>query len=115
MIIGDDDFGAVKLAEQVAWNKLTALVVAVGIVGVPHAQWVFERQTRRDHEKATGEFLATWPAHGIDSLPGNQHGHNRSFACAGGQLESQAQEFRVCLLVGACKVLEEPASGFPQL
>ena len=53
------------------------------------------------------KLLAAGVAHGVDRLPGDEHGHDRGLAGAGGQLEGEAQEFRVGLLVGAFEVLPE--------
>ena len=49
------------------------------------------------------------PAHGVDGLPGDEHGHDGGLAGAGGQLQRQAQQLRVGVVVGVGEVLEERA------
>jgi hypothetical protein len=46
-------------------------------------------------EKAARELLAGRVAHGIDGLPGDQHGHDGGLASTRGQLEGHAEQVRV--------------------
>ena len=107
VVVGDDDLGAVDVVQHVARDELAALVVAVGIVGLQHAQAVLDRQAWGDDQKAAGEALALRVAHGVDRLPGDQHGHDRGLAGAGRELERQPHQFRVGVVVGVGEVLRE--------
>ena len=53
--VGDDDLRLFQIGEHVAGNQLTALVVAVRIVGLQHAQAVPDGDARGDHQKAARE------------------------------------------------------------
>ena len=58
-------------------------------------------------KKAARELPAAGPAHGVDSLPGDDHGHDRGLACAGGQFQGEAHQLRVRLVVGVGKMLQK--------
>jgi hypothetical protein len=58
VVVGDDDLGPIHIVEHVAGNKLTAGVVAIRIVGLEHAQAVFDRQAGRADQKAAREMFA---------------------------------------------------------
>ena len=53
------------------------------------------------------KLLAVRVAHGVDGLPGDEHGHDGGLAGAGGQLERDAEQLRVGIAVGAGQVLEK--------
>ncbi len=69
-------------------------VVAVRVVRLEHAQAVLDGDAGRDDEEAAGEALALRPADGVDGLPGDEHGHDRGLAGAGGQLEGEPHQLR---------------------
>ena len=55
--------------------------------------------------------LAAGPAHGVDGLPGDEHGHDGGLAGAGGQLQRQAHQLGVGVVVGVGQVVEEALAG----
>ncbi len=95
------------VVQHVAGDEFAAGVVAVGIVGLEHAQAVFDGEAGRDDEKAAGEVLAAGAADGVDRLPGDQHRHDGGLAGAGGQLQGETQQFGVGVVVGGGQVFEE--------
>ena len=115
MVVGDNDLGLVQLGEHVAWNQLTALVVAVRVVGLQHAQTVLDGDAGCDHQEATGESAARRATHSVDGLPGNQHSHNSGLTRASGKLEGQPHQTGVGVVTGIGQVFEKafagPASG----
>ena len=80
VIVGDDDFGFLQVGQHVARHQLAAVVVAVGIVGKQHTQAVSDGDARSDHQKALSEPSALGMANGVDSLPGDEHCHDRGLA-----------------------------------
>ena len=107
VVVGDDDLGPVQVAEQVARHQFAALVVAVRVVGLQHAQPVADGQTRGGHEEAARESAPARMAHRVDGLPRDQHRHHGGLAGAGGELERQPAEAGICLLVGGLQALHE--------
>ena len=91
VVVGDDDPGPLDVGEQIGRHEFPALVVAVRIVGLEHAQPVADGDAGRDHEKTAGEFLAVRSSHRIDGLPGDEHGHDRGLAGTSGQFQGQAE------------------------
>ncbi len=55
VVIGDDDLGAIDVAEHVAGDQFAVFVVAVRVVGLEHAESVSDGQAGRHDEKAAGE------------------------------------------------------------
>ena len=51
--------------------------------------------------------LAAGAAHGVDRLPRDEHGHDGGLARAGGQLQREAHEFGIGVLVGVRQVVEQ--------
>ncbi len=111
MEVRDDDLGAVDVAEHVVGDEFTALIIAVRIVGLQHAQAVTDRQTGGHDQEPACELLAVRSAHGIDRLPGDDHGHDGRLARARGQLQSQSHQFRVGVVVGVGDVLQKAFPG----
>jgi len=111
VVIGDDDLCPRKIGQHVGGDKLTALVIAVRVVGLEHPEAITDGNAWSHDQKATGELLAGRTAHGIDGLPGDEHGHDRGLARAGGQFQRQSHEFRVCVVVGVGKMLKKTAAG----
>ena len=109
VVVGDDDGGAVQVAEHVARHQFAALVVAVRVVGLQHAQAVADGQAGGHHQEAAREPPAARMAHRVDGLPRDQHRHHRGLAGAGGELERQPREAGVGLLVRLLQPLHEPA------
>ena len=111
MEIGNDDLGPVEIAQHVAGDNLAASVVAVRVVGLEHPQAVANGDPRRDDQEPAGKQPAVRMAHGIDRLPGDQHGHHRRLARAGGEFQRGPEQRRVGLLVGTLQVLQEPGAA----
>ena len=95
------------VVEHVAGHQFAAGVVAVGVVRLEHAQTVLDGEARGDDEKAAGEVLAAGAADGVDRLPGDQHRHDGRLAGAGGQLQGEAHEFGIGVVVGGGQVFKE--------
>ena len=108
VVVGDDDGGAVQVAEHVARHQLAALVVAVRVVGLQHAQAVADGQAGGHHQEAAREPPSARMAHRVDRLPRDQHRHHRGLAGAGGELQRQPREAGVGLLVRLLQPLDEP-------
>ena len=111
VVVGDDDLGAFEVVEHVAGHQFAAGVVAVRIVRLEDAQAVLDREARRDDQEAAGEVLAAGPAHGVDRLPGDEHRHDGRLAGAGGELQREAHQFGVGVVVGVGQVFEEALAG----
>ena len=62
------------------------------------------------HQESARESPAAGTAHRVDGLPRDEHGHDRGLAGAGRELEREACETRVRLLVGGREMVEEPAA-----
>ena len=84
-------------------------VVAVRIVRLQDAQAVLDGDAGRDDQEAAGEVLAAGLADGVDRLPGDEHRHDGGLAGAGRQLQREAHQLRVRLVVGGRQVLEQVA------
>ena len=61
----------------------------------------------RDDQEAARELLAVRVAHRVDRLPGDQHRHDGRLAGAGRELQREAEQLGVRLLVGAVDVRPE--------
>ena len=109
MIVGDDDFRAVEIAEHVPRNQLAAPVVAVGVIRLEHPEPIPDGETGGDHEKSARESAAAGAAHRVHGLPCNEHGHDRRLSGAGRELEGEPGEARVRLLVRGREEVEEAA------
>jgi hypothetical protein len=64
-------------------------------------------------KKAREKRFAAGMSHRVDGLPGDQHRHDRRLAGAGGELQRDAQQLRVRLLVGATDVRPDLGAGRP--
>ena len=111
VVVGDDDLRLLQVGQHVVGNQLAALVVAVRVVRLQHAQAVLDGDAGGDHEKAAREAAALGPAHRVDGLPGDQHRHDRGLAGPGRQLEGQPRQFRVGVVVGVGQMVEEVPAG----
>ena len=110
VVVGDDDLGAVEVAEHVGRHQLAALVVAVRVVRLEHPQAVADGEARGDHQESAREPPAAGTAHRVDGLPRNEHGHDRGLAGAGRELEREPGEAGVRLLVRRREMIEESAA-----
>ena len=111
VVVGDDDLRALDVVEHVGRDQLAACVVAVGVVRLEDAQAVLDREPGRDDEEAAREALALRAADGVDRLPGDEHRHDGRLAGAGGELQREAQQLRVGVVVRVREVLEEPLAA----
>ena len=115
VVIRDDDLGALQVAAHVAGHQFAPLVVAVGVIGLQHAQPVFDGQARRDQQKPACELLAVGAAYRIDGLPGNQHRHHGGFASARRELKGQAHQLGIRIVVGCGQVVDEDLAGLAEV
>ena len=100
----------VQVAEHVGRHQLAALVVAVRVVRLEHPQAVADGETRGDHQESAGEPPTAGTAHRIDGLPRDEHGHDGGLAGTGRELQRQAVEAGVRLLVDGREMVEESAA-----
>ena len=110
VVVGDDDLGPLDVAEHVGRHEFALAVIAVRIVRQQHAQPILDRDAGRDDQEAAGEVVAARMAHRIDRLPGDQHRHDRGLAGAGRQLQRDAHQLGVRLLVGAADMRPDPGA-----
>ena len=89
-------------------DKFPAGVIAVRVVGLEHSQTVLDCQTWSNHQKSLGEPPAVGMSDGVDGLPRDDHGHYGRLACSGRQLQGDAQQFRVGLLVDVGQPVQGP-------
>jgi hypothetical protein len=106
VIVGDDDLGAFHIVKHVARHQLAVFVATVVVVGLQDAQPILDGQAGGADQKATREVLAARPARRVDGLPGNDHGHDRGLAGAGGQFQRQTHQFGIGILVCRREVIE---------
>jgi hypothetical protein len=100
-----------KMVSPGAPCQLAAGVVTVRVMGLEHAQAIADGQAGGDDQEPAGKFVAVGLAHGIDGVPGNQHGHNSGLASAGGQFQRQPHERRVGVVIGIGQVFQEGVSN----
>ena len=105
--VGDEDLGAAEVGQHVRRHKLAAGVVALRIVRQQYAQTVADGDAGRHHQEAPREARAVRAVYGVHRLPSDEHGHHGGLAGAGGQLQRQAVEAWVRLIVGVLQVIEE--------
>ena len=109
VVIGDDDFRAVQVAEHVAGHEFAARVVAVRVVWFQDPQPITDRQSRGDDQKAACKLLAALVAHGVDRLPRDNHGHDGGLAGASREFQCQPVEAGIGLFVGRIEMIEKSA------
>jgi len=112
VIVGDDDFGAFQFAQHVIRDQFPVFIIAVGIVGLEHTQTVFDRNSRRDHQKTTCVLLASRMSHGIDGLPGNEHGHDGCLPCPRCKFQGQTRQIGIGVMVGVFQMSQKIFSRF---
>ena len=107
----DDDLCAVEIAQHVGRHKLSALVIAVRIVGLEHAEAVLDRDAGSDDQETAGEAAAVGAADGVDRLPSDEHGHDGGLAGPGSELQRQPGQVGICLFIRLFEMFEKRASG----
>ena len=110
VVVGNDDFCAIDVAQHIARNELPALVIAVRVVGLKHTQPIANGQAGRNDQEPSRKSLAVGTAHRIDGLPGDQHRHDSGFTGAGGQLQRQPKQFGIGIMVSVGQMLDKPFS-----
>ena len=113
--VGDDDLCLSEVGEHVGGYQLAAVVIAVGVVGLEHAQTVLDGYAGGDDKESASESLGVGPADGVDGLPGDDHCHDGGLAGAGCDLEGYAQQLRVGVPTGAGEAIEDAFAGRSQL
>ena len=111
VVVGDDDLRPVEVGQQVVRHEVAAAVVAVRVVRLEHPQPILDGEAGGDDQESPREAAAARPAHRVDGLPGDQHGHHGGLARAGGELERKAEQPRVRFLGGVLQVSEEAPAG----
>ena len=87
-------------------------VVAVWIVWLQDAQTVLDRQARCADQKATREVFTRRTAHRIDGLPGDEHGHYRRLARAGGKFQRKPHQLGIGVPVRRSEMVENALAVF---
>ena len=86
VVICNQNFGFLQVRQHVGRHQLAAAIVAVRIVGLQHAQPVFDGQSGRHHQKSARKQFALRMLCSIHRLPRNQHCHHGGLAGACGKL-----------------------------
>ena len=115
MVVGDDYPGTLKVSEHVSRHHFSAGVVAIRVFGLEHAQPVFDRDAWSHYQETPSEAPAVRVPDGVDGLPCDDHGHDGGLAGAGGQLQRQARQLRVGVVIGVGEAVEETPSDLPGL
>ena len=115
MVVGDDDLRLAEFAQHLGRHEFPLCVVGLGVIRQEDAEAVADRDAGCHDEKSARELLAAGTACRVDRLPGDQHGHDRGLAGACGELECEAVETGIGLLVGAFEVVEERPAALPEL
>ncbi len=115
MIVGDHDPGFMKVRHHVHGQKFPGGVIAVRITGHEHPQPVPDGDAGGGDQKAFCEAPGAGMAHGIEGLPGDEHGHDSGLSGARRHFEGQAVQSGIGLLVGMVQVLEKAFLPFPHL
>jgi len=105
--VRDDDLCPLHIIQHIAGDELATGVVAVGIAREKDAQAVLDGQSGSADEKTAREVFAPGTPHGVNRLPCNEHGHHRGLAGPGGELESDAHQLGVGVLVGGGEMIQQ--------
>jgi len=85
-------------------------IIVAHIVRLQDIEAVAYCQPRRNNEKTAGKS-AVRMTYGVQSLPGDDHRHNRGFIGSGRQLQRDPREARVGFVVYPCEVFDLFAAG----
>ena len=86
MVVGDDNLRLADVIEHIVWDKLTAGVVAIRVIGLKNTETILNGEAWSDDEEAASELLATGMTHSVDCLPCDQHRHDGGFSRARSEL-----------------------------
>lgn len=92
VVIRDEDFRLFQLAAHVFGDDIESAVVVAGLVGKQDAEAIANGDAGGDDQEGIGEF--------VKRLPGDDHGHDDSFARTCRHLEGNAVEERIGHVVG---------------
>ena len=112
VVVGDDDLGPVHVVEHVAGNEFAAGVVAVGSFGWRTRRRSLIVKPGVHDEKAAREMLAAWAAHGVDRLPGDQHGHDGGLAAPVASFSARRINSGLASLLAVGEMVEKALAGF---
>ena len=118
--VGDEDLRPAELPDQVGGNEVAEPVVVLGVVGIEYPKPVADRDPRGDDEEGVGEPAVLRVGDLVQSVPGDEHGHDDRLARAGRHLHRDAGEPWVRSLVGLSKPVGDPVvadllGGFGQV
>lgn len=114
VVIGDDDLGPLQVGQHVGGDEFAGFVIAVGIVGLEHAQPVLDGESGSDNEESPREGFAVRAANGVDGLPGDNHRHHGCLACAGCQFQGETREPRIGVIVSVGEMVKESRAAFTE-
>jgi hypothetical protein len=109
--IRDHDLGSPDFLKQVLWNQFAVFVIAVRIVRLQNTKTILDRKTGRDNKKSAREVLTPGAANSVNSLPRNEHRHNRGLAGAGGELQRETLNLGVGVPVRCANMLQYAFPG----
>lgn len=109
VVVRDDHARRIHQRQQIHRHELAFGIVRFGVVGQQHAQTVANRDAGRGDEETVRELVADAVPAGVDGLPGDEHRHDRRLAGAGRQLECDAVEVGVRVVVRVRDLLEDAA------
>ncbi len=107
VVIGDDHSGSLDVAQHIWWHQFARLVVALRIGGQKNAEPIPDGNAGRDHQKTEGKTFAVRIPHGVDGLPGNEHGHDRGFARTGGEFQGQTRQAGIGIVIGVLQIFKK--------
>ena len=89
--VGDEDLGPAKLPDQVGRNQVAEPVIVLGVVGPEHPKPVADGDSRGDDEERIGEPAVLRVGDLVQSVPGDEHGHDDRLARPGRHLRSRCE------------------------
>ncbi|OQB36384.1 MAG: hypothetical protein BWY09_01946 [Candidatus Hydrogenedentes bacterium ADurb.Bin179] len=106
MEVGNDNFGSFQINQHITGHQLATQIVTVRVMGLKYPQAVFNGNAGGDYYKSACKPAAIGAADGIDSLPGNEHGHYGGFSGTCGQFQRKPCQFRICCSAGIVEVFK---------
>ena len=112
VVVRDHDPGLVEVPEHLARDQLTFPVVGVRVVGLEHPQPVADGDPGGHDQEPAREPRAVGMPHGVDRLPGDQHGHDHRLPGSRGHLQREARKTRIR---GVTDLLKAPEKAHDRL